>query len=283
MNERHRALVEAIRADDTSGATEIVSRAADVLLGAISASCDSHELGALARQCVEAQPSMAGLLTLESVARMPDPATAIRQFQEQVRRAPSAIARLASQVLLLGSEAAAGHRAVRLITCSSSRAVESTLLAVARSADLTVCCAESRPRREGIGLATRLAASGVNVQLFSDAGISSAVPASDGILVGADAIGPELFINKVGTAAICALASSEGVPVYVLAGREKVLSRADIDRLQIVSGPPAQVVDPAPPGLRVFNPYFERIPLILATLVVTDAGVRPAQSWAPSV
>ncbi len=96
MNERHRALVEAIRADDTSGATEIVSRAADVLLGAISASCDSHELGALARQCVEAQPSMAGLLTLESVARMPDPATAIRQFQEQVRRAPSAIARLAS-------------------------------------------------------------------------------------------------------------------------------------------------------------------------------------------
>ena len=144
MNERHRALVEAIRADDTSGATEIVSRAADVLLGAISASCDSHELGALARQCVEAQPSMAGLLTLESVARMPDPATAIRQFQEQVRRAPSAIARLASQVLLLGSEAAAGHRAVRLITCSSSRAVESTLLAVARSADLTVCCAESQ-------------------------------------------------------------------------------------------------------------------------------------------
>jgi translation initiation factor 2B subunit (eIF-2B alpha/beta/delta family) len=184
MNERHRELVEAIRADDTSGATDIVLRAADLLLGAISASCDSQELGALARQCIEAQPSMAGLLTLESVARMPDPATGIRRFQEQVRRAPSAIARLASQMLLLGSGAAAGGRAVRLVTCSNSRAVEATLLTVARSADLLVCCAESRPGREGITLATRLAAAGVNVQLFSDAGISSAVPASDGILVG---------------------------------------------------------------------------------------------------
>jgi len=278
MNARHRALVEAIRADDTSGATDIVSQAADLLLDAISASADSRELGALARQCIEAQPSMAGLLTLEAAARLPDPATAIRQFQEQVRRAPSAIARLASEVLLLGSETSPGRRTVRLITCSSSRAVESTLLTMARSADLTVCCAESRPRREGIGLATRLAASGVNVQLFSDAGISSAVPGSDGILVGADAIGPELFVNKVGTAAICALASSEGIPVYVLAGREKLLSGPDIDRLEIVSGPPEQVVDPLPPDLRVLNPYFERIPLTLATLVVTDAGVRSAQS-----
>jgi len=167
---------------------------------------------------------------------------------------------------------------MRLITCSSSRAVESTLLAVTRGANLTVCCAESRPKREGIGLAARLAAAGVDVQLFSDAGISSGVPGSDGILVGADAIGPEVFMNKVGTAAICALASSEGVPVYVLAGREKLLSGADIDRLAIVSGPPAQVLDPLPPGFRVVNPYFERISLRLATLIVTDAGVRPAQS-----
>ena len=278
MNARHRALVEAIRADDTSGATDIVSQAADLLLDAISASADSRELGALARQCIEAQPSMAGLLTLEAAARMPDPSAAIRQFQEQVRRAPSAIARLASQVLLLGSETSRGRRTVRLITCSSSRAVESTLLTVARRTDLTVCCAESRPRREGIGLATRLAASGVNVQLFSDAGISSAVPGSDGILVGADAIGPEFFVNKVGTAAICALASSEGIAVYVLAGREKLLSGPDIDRLEIVSGPPAQVVDPLPSDFRVLNPYFERIPLALTTLLVTDAGVRPAQS-----
>ena len=68
------------------------------------------------------------------------------------------------------------------------------------------------------------------------------------------------------------------MPVYVLAGREKLLSGPDIDRLEIVSGPPAQVVDPLPPDLRVLNPYFERIALTLATLVVTDAGVRSAQS-----
>jgi len=40
------------------------------------------------------------------------------------------------------------------------------------------------------------------------------------VLVGADAVGDEWFVNKVGTAAICALAIQSGVPVYVLAGRD---------------------------------------------------------------
>ena len=90
---------------------------------------------------------------------------------------------------------------------------------------------------------------------------------------------PELFVNKVGTAAICALARSEGIPVYVLAGREKLLSGPDIDRLEIVSGPPAQVVDP-----RASRPSSVQSVILsgslspLATLVVTDAGVRSAQS-----
>jgi translation initiation factor 2B subunit (eIF-2B alpha/beta/delta family) len=279
MRDRHRALVDAIRADDSSGATEIVTRAAGLLLDLLGVSSDQHELSELARACAEAQPTMAGLFTLEALARTaPDPASSIRRFQEQVRRAPAAIARQAAPLLLLGPDTASfGRPALRLVTCSSSRAVESTLLAVAHGADLTVCCAESRPKREGIDLAGRLAASGVAVQLFSDAGISAVVQGSDGILSGADAVGPEFFLNKVGTAAICALASSHGVPVYVVAGREKLLSGADMGRLVIVEGPSEQLIEAPPPGVVVRNPYFERISLGLVTLIVTDADVRPAQ------
>jgi translation initiation factor 2B subunit (eIF-2B alpha/beta/delta family) len=278
MREHLRAQVEAIRADKTSGATDIVSRAAGLVRQLLEASGQDDEVAAFARECTRAQPSMAGLLTLEALARGPDPVSAIARFQEQVRRAPAAIARHASQVLLLDSGLSDERRRIRLVTCSSSRAVESTFIEVARGAALTACCAESRPKCEGVGLAGRLASSGLVVQLFSDAGISSAVVGSDGVVVGADAVGPEFFINKVGTAALCALANSEGVPVYVLAGREKLLNSLDVVRLEVTEGHPGEVTEQPPSGVSVRNPYFERVSLNLATILVTDTGIRPPQT-----
>jgi translation initiation factor 2B subunit (eIF-2B alpha/beta/delta family) len=283
MREHLRAQVDIIRADKTSGATDIVLRAAGLLRQLLEESGQGDEAAAVARECVRAQPAMAGLLGLEAIARGPDPASAIARFQEQVRRAPAAIARHASQILLLDSGPSNDRRQIRLVTCSSSRAVESTLIEVARGAALTVCCAESRPKCEGVALAGRLASVGLVVQLFSDAGISSAVSGSDGVLVGADAVGPEFFINKVGTGALCALASSQGVPVYVLAGREKLLNALDVARLELAEGHPDEVSEQPPAGVSVRNPYFERVPLNLATIVITDAGIRPAQPEEPRV
>jgi translation initiation factor 2B subunit (eIF-2B alpha/beta/delta family) len=276
MLARYRSTVEAIRADASSGSTDIVLRAADLLLELLGDTGDSGELNELARACAEAQPTMAGLLALEAVVReASDPAASIARFQHQVRRAPAAIARHAADVLLLAAGRPSDRRpALRLVTCSSSRAVEAVFEAVGRDATLTVCCAESRPKQEGVDLAGRLAAGGLRVALFSDAGISAAVPGSDGVLVGADAVGPDFFINKVGTAAICALASSQGVPVYVVASREKFLSAADAARLSLVEGAPGLILQSAPVGVAVRNPYFERIPLGLVSLIVSDSGVR---------
>jgi translation initiation factor 2B subunit (eIF-2B alpha/beta/delta family) len=277
LEERYRTTVDAIRADASSSATDILMRAADLLLELTRRAGERGDLSDLASACARAQPTMAGLLTLEAVVRdASDPAAAIDRFQRQIRRAPSAIARHAATVLLLRPEPPPpGRPVLRLVTCSSSRAVEAALLAVARDADVTVACAESRPKREGVEIAGRLAGAGIGVELFSDAGLSASVPGSDAVLVGADAVGPDFFINKVGTAALCALANAVGVPVYALAGREKLLSRADVARLVIIEGPPAELIDDAPPsGVIVRNPYFERIPLSLLSLLITDAGPR---------
>jgi translation initiation factor 2B subunit (eIF-2B alpha/beta/delta family) len=219
---------------------------------------------------------MAGPLALEAVVnRDDDPAAAIHRFQEQVRRAPAAIGRHAAAVLLLRPEPEPlGPPVLRLVTCSSSRAVEAAVLTVAKEADVTVCCAESRPKCEGLGIAGRLAGAGVAVELFSDAGISACVPGADAVLVGADVVGPDFFINKVGTAALCALANAVGVPVYGLAGREKLRGGSDVSRLVFVEGPPGELVESPPAGVVVRNPYFERIPLSLLSLLITDAGSR---------
>jgi translation initiation factor 2B subunit (eIF-2B alpha/beta/delta family) len=275
VNARDRARVEAIRADDSSGATDIVLKAAELLL---EAAASHRDLTELAQACADAQPSMAGLLCLEALVRdSPDPASALRRFREQVRRAPSAIARHAAELLLLGTDPSGSSRPpIRLVTCSSSRAVEATCEAVARQVPLIVCCAESRPNREGVELARRLASAGLEVRLFSDAGISAAIEGSHALVVGADAVGPETFINKAGTGALCARATAAGVPVYVLAGRDKFLSAQDIDKLRLGEGQPDQLLASPPPGVVVCNPLFEPVASRLISLLVTDVG-----SWSP--
>ena len=123
-------------------------------------------------------------------------------------------------------------------------------------------------------MSAKLAADGVPVELYTDAGISLAVPNADAVVVGADAVGPSSFINKVGTRALCALATSTGVPVYLLAGREKILEAAEFARLSWKDKDPTEVWAEGHPRVTVRNPYFEQIPRDLVSTLVTDAGPR---------
>jgi translation initiation factor 2B subunit (eIF-2B alpha/beta/delta family) len=98
------------------------------------------------------------------------------------------------------------------------------------------------------------------------------VPRADAVLVGADAVAEEWFVNKCGTGLLAAAASFHGVPVYVLAGREKLV--ADAARLELRSGPAVEVWESPPAAVEVRNPYFERVSARLATAFVSDAGVK---------
>ena len=198
---------------------------------------DRSDLVEVAQACAAAQPAMAGLRTVLKIVRASaDPGEALRHLVERLIRAPRQIARHAADVLRLGLEAPArGRPTLTLVTCSASAAVRETCLMLSHEVDLTVCCAESRPKCEGAALAVDLAAAGLRVELFTDAGISAALPGSDAIVIGADAVGPDAFVNKVGSAALCAIASTIGVPVYVLAGREKLLTAGEFAELELAS------------------------------------------------
>jgi translation initiation factor 2B subunit (eIF-2B alpha/beta/delta family) len=271
MHEEAAAAVESLGNDSTSGATAIVLRAAELVLAAIP----RGEAPEVAAACARAQPSMAGLLALEALVRGDGPLReAVSRFRERVRRAPEAIGRHASGLLLLGVEGAGGPEpALRLVTCSSSAAVEATVRAVSQRARVTLCCAESRPKLEGRELARRMARHNVDVELFSDAGITSALEGAAAVLVGADAVTPEFLINKVGTAGLCAMASLRGVPVYALAGREKVLAGEAARRLRRPDAAAAEVWPDPPAVIRVRNPYFEPVPASVVTMLITDSGV----------
>ena len=78
---------------------------------------------------------------------------------------------------------------------------------LAEHADVTVCCAESRPRCEGAALAVASPTRGSRRASSPMPGSRQPSLAADALLIGADAVGPDAFVNKVGSAALCALAN----------------------------------------------------------------------------
>lgn len=260
--------VAALAADHASSATELLPRAIDLLRRARTAG--RSELEPVACAVTRAQPCMASLWNAAAAALAADPET-LEQFAAQAARAPDAVARLAASLIQTGTNGRAGG--LTLVTWSASRPVRALVGRLTRGGRVTVRCAEARPALEGRALAGALAADGARVELFADGALVAALTGVDAVVVGADAVASEWFVNKVGTGALTLAATAAGVPTYVLAGRDKCLAAALASRLILAEGPPEEVWTPAPDGVRVRNPYFERVPWTAVAALVTDRGV----------
>lgn len=208
-------------------------------------------------------------LALAAVADLESPGY-LDNFLERARRAPAAVTRHAVEAL------AHGARSLHLVTLSYSSSVLSALLALGRRVELRVSCTESRPALEGRRLAAALAQAGIPVACFGDAAIAAALADADGVVVGADAVGPAAVINKAGTAMLAAAAMRRGLPVHVLASRDKFVCARLAAVIEITHGPAAEIWRDPPPGVQVRNPYFEPTAFDLVTALVSDAGVIPA-------
>jgi translation initiation factor 2B subunit (eIF-2B alpha/beta/delta family) len=268
--------IDALAADRTTGASGIMAKALDILTAAKASDIDPREV--TEALCL-AQPTMASVWNAAAAALSDDP-TRLTQFAERVRRAPDAIARYAAAHFAED----ASDRPLHLVSISCSGSVVVALKAIRAARPVRVSCTESRPALEGRRLAAELVAAGIPVTYFSDAAIAHALgnadPAvaptlgsADAVLVGADAIAATWFLNKTGTRMLAAAATQQGVPVYVVASRDKFVGQELAARLVIRSGEPAEVWDSAPGGVDVRNPYFELIPLDLVTAVITDVGI----------
>ena len=262
------AAAGALAADRESGASALVARAVSLLAQARG---EGREvLDRAAALVCRAQPAMAPLWNAAglALADAADQGIRLERFAQQSGRALEAIARLAADLV---EDNGGGER--RLATCSSSGSVLAACQALAARGPLRVACAEGRPALEGRQLAARLAASGIAVDFYSDAGLGHGLRHSEALLVGADAVAPGWFVNKAGTAALAALAAHTGLPVYVLAGRDKFLPAGLAQRLSLGGGSPAELWARPAARVTVHNPYFESIPLDLVAALVTDTGV----------
>jgi translation initiation factor eIF-2B subunit delta len=162
-------------------------------------------------------------------------------------------------------------------TISTSESVRALAAAATRGGrECRAIVAESRPSCEGVDFATSLPTWGVPVTLVVDAALPGLLGRCQLVLVGADSISEDGFVNKVGTYPLALAAREAGVPLYVASLSDKLLPAAIRGRTDRVWDP-GEVLNDPPPGVTVENRYFERVPLSLVTGIVTERGlVAPA-------
>jgi translation initiation factor 2B subunit (eIF-2B alpha/beta/delta family) len=265
--------IAALAGNRESGASELLVDAVAILRDALASGAP---ITPVARAVCRAQPAMACIWNAASVATAPtDAAERLDRFAQRAARAVDAITRFALDVFKADPGTPQGAP-LRLVTLSYSGTVAAVFDALHRERPIRVSCNESRPALEGRRLASRLASGGIPVTCFGDAAIGQALAAADALLVGADAVGPEWFMNKSGTRMLAAAAAHQGIPVYVIAARDKFVTRALGARLEGREGASNEIWDGPPRGIAIRNPYFEPTPLDLITAVISDIGVLGA-------
>lgn len=272
-------LVARLRAEVLSGASVVATMASDAL-GSVAdeAPADSvaelrAALADLGLRMLDAQPAMAPLVALvgEVLGAMDgaeDLGTArsaargaAHSFRESLERRA---AKLAGRTAALLPEGAA------VLTLSSSSSVRDALLRRARDHRLEVFVLESRPLQEGHRLAAELARAGIPVTVAVDAAVDALARRSTVALLGADSVGDLGVVNKLGSVGVAHAARRAGIPVLVTADTTKILPPGFPQELAD-DRPPEEVLR-TPAGVRVWNRYFEAVPLEDVTRVVTDVA-----------
>ena len=97
-----------------------------------------------------------------------------------------------------------------------------------------VLLSEARPAFDGRPLARTLAEAGVTVEYSIDMGLFADLARADIVVLGADAIFPTYFLNKIGTHALAELAQARGIACFSLCATNKFLPAAATGLLRIL-------------------------------------------------
>jgi translation initiation factor 2B subunit (eIF-2B alpha/beta/delta family) len=136
----------------------------------------------------------------------------------------------------------------------------------------SVVLTESRPNNEGRTTAAEFAKAGIPVTLMVDAALSEAVRLCDTAVIGADAFSSSAVINKIGSGSLALHCRKADKPLYVIASCHKLIP-ATVQLPAETGHPPDEVWPEVHPGIRIWNEYFETVPLDLFEGILTDRGL----------
>ncbi len=136
---------------------------------------------------------------------------------------------------------------------------------------------ESRPILEGRIQAANLYKLGYEVKLVSDTGYSRHLDRINMILLGADAVFRDYFVNKTGSYNICLSGKNAGIPVYILADSRKFWFNLPPGNQEIkydeLKKSGEEIWKDPHPGIDIENYYFEKIPVDWADGFITEKEI----------
>jgi len=271
--DRVRPTPETVANDTEHGSAYLSLRALECLRDgaalAVERGGDWEDLASVARNLRSARPSMA--VVANRINRVMHDAGATRT--------PTAVERAAVEGHRRAREADAGAATLdpewrRVLTLSRSGTVRRALLDAPGPERAFV--AESRPAREGVDVAERLAGE-CDVALHTDAAVAHVLATHevDAVVVGADAVLADgSVVNKAGTRAAALAAEREDVPLSVVCAADKVTPDEDP---HLESGP-REAVYGGGADLEVLNPTFDVTPPDLVSGVRTERGVLDTEA-----
>lgn len=283
MPQNLKELVAPISDDLTSGAAEIALRAITVFQTVLShpedktAEAIKKSLNQTAVCLVEAQPAMAPVFhlsnqVLTAVEKLDDP-DKIKDSTNKVladfeRRLCESAAQIADNVFEL---IPAGE--LVFAYSFSSTVVSALLHARQKGRFFRAVCTESRPAMEGRKLANMLADGGLEVIHTFDSAAGLVLSECRACFMGADGISRPGVVNKVGSWMLAVACRELNIPIYAIAGTEKIVPEDRLFEFEKHERPGAEVWDSPSKGVAVLNRQFELVPFSLLSGVVTEEGI----------
>ncbi len=176
---------------------------------------------------------------------------AIRDYKTQLENSTERLVKCGLQLLNDGD---------RVFTHSASSSVLGLLEA---KSDLSIILTESLPGGEGHRLAEKL---GERATLISDMEAIRYMVDCDKVIVGADSLTDDIFVNKVGTYLIALAAKELGKPFFVITETLKYIPSGRKHAFRQKGHPLAAIYSNGA------DPLFEEIPLALVSVLITELG-----------
>ncbi|MBW7997309.1 MAG: hypothetical protein FVQ81_12205 [Candidatus Glassbacteria bacterium] len=287
--------IRRVAVDNTHGATWLSKRSLEVLADAAQVRgipSGGEKLAAYLRAVTlklrAAQPTMSSLSNhlVRALARMPgiggdkpgmsglDKPAVLEAVKDELDSQQQELMELGDYGAKLLAEKFPGK--ARLITISASNGVFEILRRLEGGSDLVITVAESRPMREGVQFARKLAGLGFEVRLVTDAMLGIETVGADCVLTGADTVQSDgSLINKAGTRLLALAAKMDKVPFFCCTQTIKVSPVTDKTGPMI---PDQRIRDPeeiqrdATKGITIENIYFDRTEYFLISGYISEIG-----------
>ncbi len=279
MVEQLNSIIDSLSLDHKRGASEIVRDAAELFV-AISLHGEANPEGAnhlferAVKRLAKGQPTMAPVLNL--LNRLSLMREKCGDDWQEFNAAIPGIFRLPMDYMeLMIHHLRELPEAENLIAFSNSSTVAQIIIAAFNSFGWPqkVYCGEGRPVMEGLVLAHKLTAAGLNVTLFTDAALMSRISEIDAVWVGGDSLSRDGLVNKVGSRALAMLAQHQKKHFISLMSSDKLLPTDLTPYFYSAPQNPREIGADDAETLNIHNEYYESIPIDLVSYIFTENGL----------